>query len=213
MDMVITARDKKALEETKTLITSQAPAISTHIIAGDMGDMDSLPSLCSQLLELVDTTKHKQAVLINNAGTMNDFKTPFISQNDPKTIQDYFGVNFTSMVVLTTRFLSAFSTGHRYVVNISSLLSTVQAPGFLLYSASRAARNSFMGTLGAEMPDVRQLTYTPGPCDTDMYRSIPKELSKFPHKVLTPQQSIQKLVGLLKTDQFENGSVVDYFDC
>lgn len=210
--MVITARDREALEETKSLIISQAPAVSVHIVPGDLGDLDTLPALCSQLLDPLDTSRHQQCMLVNNAGTMNDFDTPFALQNDPKKIQDYLDTNFTSMMVLTTRFLSSFPGGGCYVVHITSLLGSVFVPGYSLYSISRAARNAFMGVLGAEMPGVRQFSYSPGPCDTDMLRSIPDRLKVVSKKVLTAEESIQKLVKILKDDQYKNSSIIDYFD-
>lgn len=210
-DLVITARSKDALEETKQLIKSQAPGIGVHVVAGDMGDVASLPSLCTLLLESIDTSKHKLGLLVNNAGTMNSFDIPFLSWNDPVQIQDYMAINFTSMMVLTTRFLSAFPpSGKRYIINMSSILATLFFPRFSLYSTGKAARNAFMGILGAEMPDVRQFSYGPGPCDTDMYRGLPKECAGA--VPLTPKESMEKLIRLLKEDKFENGSVIDYFD-
>ncbi len=177
-----------------------------------MGDMKSLPALCKEILGHVDTSKHEQGVLIHNAGTMNEF-APLASRDDPQKIQDYFGINFTSMVVLTNHFLSTFTDGHpRYVINISSLLATVYLPGFDLYTSSRAARNAFMGSLGAEIPDVRQLTYTPGPCDTDMHRAVPQGMIKMMSPVLTAEQSIQKFVGILKENRYKNGAIIDYYD-
>ena len=117
------------------------------------------------------------------------------------------------MMILTNRFLSAFPSGERYVVNISSILGSVFVPKYGLYSITRAARNAFMGVLGVETPNVRQFSYSPGPCDTDLLRNIPKE-----HRVLggkeaiTTEESIKKLMGLLKKDEFKNGSMIDYFD-
>lgn len=213
--MVLTARNKDGLEETGQLINSQAPGVSVHVVAGDIGNMASLPSLCTLLLERIDTSKHKLGLLVNNAGTMNRFEIP---GDDPQYIQDYMGLNFTSMVVLTTHFLSAFPPpGKRFVINISSLLASVFVPRFSLYSASKAARTTFMGVLGADQPDVRLLSYCPGTCDTDMYKEIPKDILVHITSVsvvvlLTSKQSIEKLVRLLKEDKFKNSSVIDYHD-
>ena len=211
-DVVITARNKQALEQTEQLIRAQAPGVGVHSVTGDMEDMDALPTLCTLLFEGIDMSKHKVGLLVNNAGTMNNLQTPFLSWNDPEKIQSYMGINFTSMVVLTTRFLSAFPTsGKRYVVNITSMLAKVFVPKFLLYSSSRAARDAFMGVLGTELPNVRQFSYSPGPCDTDMFEEVRKN-EAFDTVPLNPQQSIGKLVKLLNEDQFKNSSVVDYYD-
>lgn len=210
--MVLTATNKTALDETKAIISSQAPKIGVHTVPGDLGDMTALPSLCSQLLEHLDTAKHQQCILVNNAGTLHDFDTPFLEENDPKKIQNYMDINVTSMFVLTTRFLSALPGVPQYVVQITSLLGSVFVPGYALYSVSRAARNAFMGMVGAEMPNARVLSYSPGPCDTDMFKSIPEKYRFVGVKVLKPEESISNLVRLLKEDKYKNGAIVDYFD-
>ena len=123
-------------------------------------------------------------------------------------------LNLTSMKVLTMSILTAFpQPGQRYVVSITALLGKVFIPRFSLYSVSRAARNAFMGMFKAESPDVRLFSYSPGPCDTDMFRSLPKDSEAVMGVTpLTPKQSIQKLISLLKEDKFETGSVIDYYD-
>lgn len=214
--MVITARNREALEETKALITSQAPGINVHVVPGDLSNMESLPDLCTQMLGLIDSSKHQQGVLVNNAATMNDF-IPFLQQNDPKKIQAYFDTNITSMIVLTTRFLSAFpcNGSRHYVIHITALLATGYCKWYSLYSTAKAARTAFMRSLKEELPNVHQLNYSPGPCDTDMLREIPSD--KFsvdgqPIRVLTAEESIEKMVKTLKDDQYENGCTIDYFD-
>ena len=212
--MVITACNLKALEETKTLIVSNAPGITVHIVTGDLGNMESLPELCTKLVDIIDTSKHQQGVLVHNAATMNEF-VPFLSQTDPKKIQAYLGINVTSMIVLTTRFLSAFPSGRHYVVHITAILATVYCKWYSLYSTAKSARTGFMGSLCKELPDIRQFNYSPGPVDTDMLKEIPSD--KFsvdgqPIQVLTSEESVQKLVKVLTEDQYENGSTVDYFD-
>ena len=74
-----------------------------------------------------------------------------------------------------------------------------------------------------ENPDVRILNYSPGPCDTKMHKTISEESfsesvveqfkANYTDKVvLSCQESISKLVGILEEDKFENGTVIDYFD-
>lgn len=211
-DIVITGRDVEALEGTRKLITSQAPGVTVHIVSGDLGDMKNLPALCSKLLEPADSTRHKQSLLVNNAGTLSDCNTPILSQIDPETIQQHFDCNVTSMIILTTKFLSALPSSPQFVVNITSKLASVFKPGFQLCSPSRAARNAFMGVLGAEIPSVRHLSYSPGACDTDMYRAVPEKFRTSAKHVLKPEVSIRRLVGILKENSFENGSTIDYHD-
>ena len=80
-----------------------------------------------------------------------------------------------------------------------------------------------MGVLAVENPDIRLLNYGPGPCETGIQREIREQCfsesvrEQFKgyatdKKILSCQESISKLVVVLKEDKFENGGVVDYFD-
>lgn len=212
-DIVLVARSKEALEATKAEIEVSAAGIRVHLIPCDLGDIDHLPTVCKEILSIADSATHSQYVLIHNAGTMNTFDKPFEAFSDPKEIQDYFAINYTSMAVLTAQFLSAIASSHQcWVVNITSLLATAYIPGFSLYTPAKAARNAYMGVLTAEKPNIRTLNYSPGPCLTNMLASIPKELTdKFDDKI-TCQESITKFVCILKEDHFENGALIDFYD-
>ena len=43
-------------------------------------------------------------------------------------------------------------------------------------------------------------------------KSVPKEISDAFAQKVTCQESIEKLMRILKEDLFENGTVVDYYD-
>ena len=222
-DMVLLARSMEGLEETKSQITSTAPGTNVHLVQADLADLESLKSVFSQVTKSADTNQHQQYILIHNAGTLGDLKKPMIEQTDPKVIQNHFAVNYTSLFVLSGYFLSHFTSGHRMVINISSLLAVMYLPSFSLYSSAHAARRAFIGVLAVENPDVRILNYSPGPCETDMQTEIREQSfseSVREHfkgyavdkKLLTCRESITKMVGILREDKFENGGVVDYYD-
>ncbi len=222
--MVLVARTKDGLEETKATITDTAPGVTPHVIQADLRQLDSLQEVFSVAAKISDSSKHQQYVLVNNAGTLGDVSKPAIQLTDPQMLQEYLGLNFTSVYVLTAHFLSAFQSSHRTVVNITSLLARVSWPSFSFYSSSRAAREAFMGVLAVENPDVRVLSYSPGPCDTDMHRTIADQsFSKtvtqqfqdnYTNKVvLSCSESISKLVAILHEDKFKSGGIIDYFDC
>ena len=48
--------EQSDLEETKMLISCSAPRTNVHVVVGDIGNLDSLPSLCSKLFETVNTS-------------------------------------------------------------------------------------------------------------------------------------------------------------
>ena len=214
-DIVLTARNLKALEDTKAIITSQAPGVKVHVVPGDLSDMESLPEFCTRLLEPFDPSRHQQGVLVNNAAMINSF-VPFLQQTDPKKIQSFFDINLTSMCVLNARFFSAMPSGEQhYVVNITATLPPSYRKWFSLHTAAVAARTAFMECVLEELPEVRQLNYSPGPCDTDMLnaiKEIPSPVEGQSFEVLTAEESIGKMVKTLKEDKCENGCTVDYYD-
>lgn len=222
-DVVLLARSTEGLEETKSQITSTAPRTNVHLVQADLADLESLKSVFSQVTKSAAANQHQQYVLIHNAGTLGDLTKPMIEQTDPKAIQNHFAVNYTSVFILSGYFLSHFTSGHRMVINISSLLAVKYLPSFSLYSSAHAARRAVIGVLTVENPDVRVLNYSPGPCETDMQTGIREQ--SFSESVreqfkslaadknlLTCRESISKMMKVLREDKFENGGVVDYFD-
>ena len=160
--MVLVARSVEGLQKTKAEIESTAPGIGVHLVPADLKDLGSLHRVFSQCVEKADSSRHQQFLIVNNAGGIGDITRPMIEQTDPAPIQEQIGLDFTSMSVLTSLFLSHFTKRQRKVVHISSLMAKVFLPSFGLYSATRAARNALMGVLAVENPEVRFLTYTPG---------------------------------------------------
>ena len=211
--MVLIARNKDGLEETKSLIKSSAPGVNVHVFPIDLGDLDQLQALCPTLLKIGDPSRHDQFIMVHNAGTIDTFDCTLAQLSDGHTTRKFFDINYTSMTVLTAHFLSKFPQKASLIIHMTSLLATVYIAGFPLYSPSRAARNAYIGVLVAENPDVRVLNYSPGPCDTEMYKKIPEEIKKGFMAVLTPAESINKLVKVICEDQYKNGGVMDYFDC
>ena len=163
-DLVLVARTEKDLLTAKSDIESSSPGISVHMIPADLQDLSTLHDLfsrCSAVAE-ASSRKYEQFVMIHDAGSAGDITQPMVQQTDPSALQQILALNFTSVSVLTSLFLSRFTSGARAVVNISSLLAKVYLSGFAMYSATRAARNALIATFAAENPDVRFLTYTPG---------------------------------------------------
>ena len=222
--MVLLARTMEGLQETKAQLLAHAPGISVDLIRADLGKLDDLQALFSEVTQFADDMKHKQAVLIHNAATLGDITKPIKDHRDPDVVQDYLAVNFTSMYTLTALFLSRFKQSHHCtVVNLTSLLAVNYNYCFGFYSPGKAARNAIMGVLALENPDVRVLSYSPAVADTDMLKTLGEKSysSKVTEgvkglyenmTVLSCQQSVSKLVELLRDDKFENGTMVDYFD-
>jgi sepiapterin reductase len=222
-DLVLLARTMDGLQQTKSDIEASSPGVTVHTVPADLRDLTTLHRVFSECSEKADSSRHQQYIIVHNAGSAGDLTRPMSQQTDPGALQEQWALNFTSMSVLTSLFLSKFTSGERRVVNISSLLAKVYLASFSMYSATRAARDALMGVLAVENPDVRFLTYTPGPCMTAMHQSIAETSfceevretfrgQRERGEVLTCRQSIAKLVKLLVDNSHDNAAVIDYYD-
>lgn len=222
-DIVLLSRDKEAMLESKKMIEEMASGVTVHVIQVDLGELQSLEAVCTRVWALYDATRHEQAVLVLNAGSLGNVSQTVAQQTNPGPIHDYMAVNFTSTWVLCASFLSRFTSGPRLILNITSVLGRVPMGGCAAYGCGKAARSLLMGVIAAENPDVRVFNYSPGPLDTKMFYAIKSEvyseaLRKRLQEVvdkgmlLTCEASVAKLIGLLEEDKFENAATVDYYD-
>ena len=143
-----------------------------------------------------------------------------IEITDPELIQDHLAINYTSMFTLTSHFLSHFKTGHRMIINHTSTAAFRFCPSYSQYSACKAARNAYMGVLAVENPDVRVLSYSPDPVDTDMLQKrvilrrwlVDSGNAYASNQVLSCKESINKFVQILREDKFESGASIDFWN-
>lgn len=88
-----------------------------------------------------------------------------VDLGDPVEVNNYWALNLTSMLCLTSSILKAFPDSPgliRTVVNISSLCALQPFKGWGLYCAGKAARDMMFQVLATEEPSVRVLSYAPG---------------------------------------------------
>lgn len=218
--LVLVARNTAKLEETKLEISKMAPNYCVDVITGDLSNLDTLPDLCTRIMAGYTSDKYQQAAIFHNAGSAGDIQTPTGEQVDPVILTNYLTLNFTSMWILTGRFLTCVDTTKPHLMmNMSSLIAKYPTGRLAAYGATKAARNVYCETLTIEYPNLRILNYSPGPCDTDMYHGIKDNVTLEATKsafesmtVLTVQDSMSKLIQLIKDDTFKNATVIDYFD-
>ncbi|XP_044285459.1 sepiapterin reductase [Varanus komodoensis] len=159
-------------------------------------------------------------------GSLGDVSKSFLDFTSPAVVNSYLGFNVTSALCLTASLLQAFPAQPglvRTVVNISSLCALKPFKTWALYCAGKAARDMMFRVLAVEEPDVRVLSYAPGPLDTDMQavartQSGDQELRQaFLHmkqhgQLLDCDVSSEKLLHLLLANTFESGAHVDFYD-
>ncbi|KAM6220542.1 sepiapterin reductase [Rhynchocyon petersi] len=224
--LVLSARNNEALRRLETELGASRPGLRVLRAPADLATTAGLQQVLGALRELPKPEGLQRLLLINNAGSLGDVSKGFVDHADPVEVNDYWALNLTSMLCLTSGILRAFpeSPGlSRTVVNISSLCAIKPYKGWAMYCAGKAARDMMFQVLASEEPGVRVLSYAPGPLDTDMQqlareKSVDPELReslrvlKAEGKLVDCRVSAQKLLSLLQKDAFQSGAHIDFYD-
>lgn len=224
--LVLTARNDEALRQLEAEVGAEQSGLRVVRVPVDLGTDAGVQQLLGTLRGLPGPEGLQRLLLINNAGTLGDVSKGFVNLDDPAEVNNYWALNLTSTLCLTSSILKTFpdSPGlSRTVVNISSLCALQPFKGWVLYCAGKAARDMMFQVLAAEEPSVRVLSYAPGPLDTDMQQlaretSMDPDLRKSLQELKTKGQlvdcraSAQKLLSLLQEDVFKSGAHVDFYD-
>ncbi|XP_035697408.1 sepiapterin reductase-like [Branchiostoma floridae] len=221
--IVITARGEGGLNDTKKKIEATAPHVEVKIVAGDIAGPYS-DELHKRICAVPSPQSFKHAIIVHNAASLGDVSKLTSELSDPKVITDYYQMNVSSVLCLNSQFFSATeSIVRRTVVNITSLCALQPFKSWALYCGGKAARDMIFKVLAQEQPDVRVLSYAPGPLQTEMVevaaqntadpdiRAFFVGLSKN-RTALDPDESAKKMVKLLLENKFENGAHVDFYD-
>lgn len=224
--LLLSARSDSMLRQLKEELCTQQPGLQVVLAAADLGTESGVQQLLSAVRELPRPERLQRLLLINNAGTLGDVSKGFLNINDLAEVNNYWALNLTSMLCLTTGTLNAFSNSpglSKTVVNISSLCALQPFKGWGLYCAGKAARDMLYQVLAVEEPSVRVLSYAPGPLDTNM-QQLARETSMDPElrsrlqklnsegELVDCGTSAQKLLSLLQRDTFQSGAHVDFYD-
>ncbi|XP_031731611.1 sepiapterin reductase-like [Anarrhichthys ocellatus] len=159
-------------------------------------------------------------------GSLGDVSRYAKAFTDMAEVDSYLSLNVSSSLCLTASVLQAFPQRpgqQRTVVNITSLCALQPFRSWVLYCTSKAAREMMFRVLAEEEPDLRVLSYSPGPLDTDMQMlarsrtadpSIRKSFSDMSAQgqLLTCEASCAKLMKLLLEDNYTTGAHVDVYD-
>lgn len=111
------------------------------------------------------THLHRVIPMVWFSATLGDVSKGLVDLADPAEVNNYWALNLTSMLCLTSSILKAFPDSPgliRTVVNISSVCALQPFKGWGLYCAGKAARDMMFQVLATEEPSVRVLSYAPG---------------------------------------------------
>jgi NAD(P)-dependent dehydrogenase (short-subunit alcohol dehydrogenase family) len=134
--VIITGRNSERLQETKSMISS-----NTVSIVADLTKEEDLRSLVNEMPKLNG--------VVFCAGVVEYIPAKFISAEKLNTV---FSINFNSQVLLTQQLIKSKKLEQASsLVYISSISSLIGVPATAMYAASKAALNSFVKVIAAEL--------------------------------------------------------------
>lgn len=223
--LVLMARSADGLEKTKNDIAEidKAICVLTFVVDLSKPDNDEYAKIFDQVFAQIDTNQIEFGLMFHNAGHVGVLK-PSTDLTDLNTWRSYFDLNLFSVILLNSIFVKKMRpiAPQLVVINITSICGRVPFKDLAMYGTGKAAREQFFKVLALEEPRIVVLNYSPGPVSTDMFHSIVndahseeirKEFQEVAEKhVLKPEQTVEKLIEVLKKGDFQNGATVDYFD-
>jgi 3-oxoacyl-[acyl-carrier protein] reductase len=154
----------------------QAQAVVAKITAGGgkakavKADV-SKPAEARKLIEAAVSTFGRVDILVNNAGVYDFVPLAGITEEHYNRI---FDLNVKGLLFASQAAANAFDGQGGRIINISSLASQMSLPNAAVYSATKAAVDSFTRTLSAELGPRKILVNSilPGPVETEGTHAI-----------------------------------------
>ncbi|XP_030768082.1 sepiapterin reductase-like [Sitophilus oryzae] len=220
---ILLARSTEGLEETKTQIgkIDNGLKVLTYVTDLSKPNFKFYNDLFDGVLKTIDSTGTEYGYIFHNAASNGPLKE-IAGLSDLQIWRDFYEFNLFSTVLLNNAFLHKISpvTQKTVVINISSGCGIVPYENFSLYGSSKAARQLFFKILAIEQPNLTVLSYCPGAVKTEMFnsacdnaeskkvREVFQEMRKT--KMITTEQTVGKLLEVLKKGDFKSGDVIDY---
>nr|XP_046243732.1 sepiapterin reductase b isoform X2 [Scatophagus argus]XP_046243734.1 sepiapterin reductase b isoform X2 [Scatophagus argus]XP_046243735.1 sepiapterin reductase b isoform X2 [Scatophagus argus] len=211
--LILVARSENLLQQLKEELQSitEEQQLVVHCIAADLSTKEGLnETVRVARQEAVNEIDH--VLLINNAASLGNI-SQFATFSDLDEVNSYLSFNLSSSLVLTAGILQVFPCrpGLRWtVVNVSSVFALKALPCWVLYCTAKAARNMMFNVLAKEEPNVKVLSYSPGPMDTELQKDI-QRLTGVINQLLPCQEPAAKLMKLLLDNDFPSGAHLDFF--
>ncbi|XP_030273081.1 sepiapterin reductase b isoform X2 [Sparus aurata] len=211
--LLLVARSETLLQELKEELKGFAveQQLLVNCIVADLSTQKGVNEAV-RVARLESEKENDHVLLINNAASLGDI-SQFSSFTDLDVVNSYMSLNISSALVLTAGMLQVFPRrpGLRWtVVNLSSVFATEALPSWVLYCTAKAARKMMFSVLAVGEPNVRVLSYSPGPLDTGMQKDILRMTGVDNHPFPCKDSAV-KLMKLLLDDDFASGTHIDFF--
>ncbi|KAI7812963.1 sepiapterin reductase a [Triplophysa rosa] len=223
--LILAARSDDKLHELQTHVTRVASELTVRCVTADLSRKEDVERVITVIRE-TQCADIDHLLLFNNAASLGDVSRYCRDFTDVDEVDSYLSFNVSSALCLTTGVLRAVPRRvglTRVIINISSLCAIKPFASWVLYCTGKAAREMMFRVLAEEEPDLRVLSYAPGPLDTDMQlqarsssadgcvRSACSGLHA-QGQLLTCEASVSKLMKVLLEGNFTSGAHLDFYD-
>lgn len=186
-------------------VKNAAKELDVKGVVADVTDLEQIDNL----VETVKSEYGKVDVLFVNAGV---FTPAPIGQNSEESFDYQMNINFKGAVFTLEKFEPILNDGAS-VINLSSVLANKGVANTAIYSASKAAMNSYTKIAATELAPrkIRVNSINPGPINTPIYgkAGLPEETinqmaatfqERVPLKRFAEPNEVAKLVTFLASD-------------
>lgn len=228
--VVLLARDKNGLEETKKLclVGNDKLDVKTFSIDLSATSEDELNAILKQSLVGYARNSFDLTFIIHNMGSIGDITKSAIECTDLVAWQKYYNADVFSVILLNGTFMKLFEAVdiQTLVVNVSTKCSQVAFKSFVMYCTSRAAREMYFKVFATENDTNKSLlvlNYCPGVVDSDMTQHVQGHSVDVPLResfktmrdtgfMIKPIDTAKKLLKILTAGTFQSGDRLDYYD-
>lgn len=197
----VSDNSKLLVEELRAKISQLPHKPIAWTCQADLSTTTGAQEVISQLKAYIGNDNFQIHILVNNAAT------EMVNNMQSVTLENYnevFNLNVRGLMIMTQAVVPYLAPKGR-IINLSSVGARSGFKGVSLYSASKAAVESFTRTWASELggDGTTVNAVAPGPVPSDMLDNIPKELVEM-QKTTTPieqrlgtTEEIARIVGWL----------------
>jgi len=167
-DLILTARDKEALNEVAVSI-AKAYAVEVAALPCDISSEQGIETLCSQVGEL--------DILVNNAGAVPGGSLAKVAMKDWKNAWD---LKVFGYINLSQALYEKLEASRGVIVNIIGVAGEYLMPEYIVGSSGNAALMAFTRSLGKEASKtgVRVVAVNPGPVATERWQKLVEDIAE-----------------------------------
>jgi short-subunit dehydrogenase len=186
-NIVLIARNAGALEETRAAMDPAGAHVK--LVPCDLSDLDAIPGLVASIHDEFGSID----VLLNIAGYADP---QALLDTTAQNLVTTFTVNVFAMLVLIREVVRYMQGRPGKILNIASTAGITARPGWVAYSASKAAVVSLSQTLAEELAGtgIKIYTISPGRTATELRRKLAPE--EDPSTIMQPE-AVADVIALL----------------